>query len=91
MYVGAVHTIRDRGRWEEMMRTFDPAALPTGTELLATGTSAEVDRAVCVWRAPDVASLQRQLDDLAGEFAHNDLFALTEEFVLVNQQHPAGV
>jgi hypothetical protein len=83
VYVCAIHTIRDRGRWEEMMRGFDPSTLPAGTDLIATATSIDVDRAICLWQAPDVPGLQAILDDLAGEFAVNDLFPASDEFTMV--------
>ncbi|PRY50143.1 hypothetical protein LY71_104180 [Geodermatophilus tzadiensis] len=93
MYVGVVHTIRDADGWMEMMRGVDPAAMPAGIELLSTGTSQDVDRAVCLWRAPSVEALQTALDQLAGPYAHNDCFGVQDETVMVAGpvQQAAGV
>ena len=80
MYVGVVHTVRDATAWAEMMRSIEPDSFPAGLELLATGTSQDVDRAICLWRAPSVGELQTVLDQLAGRFAVNDCFAVSDEF-----------
>lgn len=75
MHVGVVHTIKDRARWDEVTGNVDPAALPEGTALLATVTAADVSRAICIWEAPGVESLQAMLDGLLGPAAVNDCFA----------------
>lgn len=86
MYVGVIHTIRDADAWTEMTRSVDVNALPAGLELLSTGTAEGVDRAICLWRAPSVAQLQAFLDDLAGRFAVNDCFAVSDELTIVAGQ-----
>ncbi len=86
MYVGAIHTIRDATAWAEMMRSLGPDSFPAGLELLATGTSQDVDRAICLWRAPGVEQLQSTLDQLAGQFAVNDCFAVSDEFTEIAGQ-----
>ena len=86
MYVGVVHTIRDADAWAEMMRTVDVDGFPAGLELLATGTAQGIDRAICLWRAPGVAQLQTALDEMAGAFAVNDCFAVSDEFTIVAGQ-----
>jgi hypothetical protein len=88
MYVGAIHTIRDATAWAEMMRSLGPDSFPAGLELLATGTSQDVDRAICLWRAPSVEQLQTTLDEMAGEIAVNDCFGVSDEFTSVVGQSP---
>lgn len=83
MHVGVVHTIRDQGRWDEALAAWDLSSLPEGFELLATGTSQDVDRCLCLWRAPSVASLQRTLDDVTGDAAVNDCFAMADDRVML--------
>ncbi|WP_369133985.1 hypothetical protein [Modestobacter sp. I12A-02662] len=86
MYVGVIHTIRDADAWAGMMRSVAPDSFPAGLELLATATSADVDRAICLWRAPGVEQLQSTLDQLAGQFAVNDCFAVSDEFTQIAGQ-----
>lgn len=83
MYVGAIHTIRDADAWAEMMRSVGPDSFPAGFELLATATSQDVDRAICLWRAPSVGQLQTTLDQMAGQIAVNDCFGVSDEFTSV--------
>jgi hypothetical protein len=88
MYVGAIHTIRDADAWVEMMRSLGPDSFPAGLELLATGTSQDVDRAICLWRAPSVEQLQTTLDQMAGQIAVNDCFGVSDEFTSIMGQSP---
>jgi hypothetical protein len=88
MYVGAIHTIRDADAWAEMMRSLGPDSFPAGLELLATGTSQAVDRAICLWRAPSVEQLQTTLDQMAGQIAVNDCFGVSDEFTSIMGQTP---
>ncbi|MCW2509497.1 MAG: hypothetical protein JWP68_2645 [Modestobacter sp.] len=88
MFVGAIHTVRDATAWAEMMRGLGPDSFPAGFELLATGTSQGVDRAICLWRAPSVEQLQATLDQIAGHIAVNDCFGVSDEFTLVAGQSP---
>lgn len=83
MHVGVIHTIRDRDQWDEVAGALDLSALPEGFELLATGTSQGVDRALCLWRAPSVEQLQRTLDDVLGGAAANDCFAMADDRVML--------
>jgi hypothetical protein len=83
MYVGVIHTIRDATAWAEMMRSLGPDSFPSGLELLATATSQDVDRAICLWRAPSVEKLQTTLDEVAGQIAVNDCFGVSDEFTSV--------
>ena len=69
-----------------MMRSVAPDSFPAGLELLVTGTSENVDRAICLWRAPSVEQLQSALDQLAGQFAVNDCFAVSDEFTEITGQ-----
>ena len=88
MYVGAIHTVRDATAWAEMMRSLGPDSFPAGFELLATGTSQGVDRAICLWRAPSVEELQSTLDQMAGQIAVNDCFGVSDEFTLIAGRSP---
>ena len=88
MYVGAIHTIRDATAWAETMRNLGPDSFPVGLELLATGTSQDVDRAICLWRAPSVEQLHTTLDEIAGQIAVNDCFGVSDEFTSVVGQSP---
>jgi len=82
MYVGVVHTIRDAEGWMEMLRSTDASSFP-GLELLSTGTSADIDRAICLWRAPSLETAQAVLDEVVGQYAQNDCFAVADETVVV--------
>jgi hypothetical protein len=56
---------------------------PADLELLATGTSQDVDRASCLWRAPSVGPLPTTRDPLTGQFAVNDCGGVSDEFASV--------
>lgn len=81
MYVGVIHTIRDRDGWTAMLRGFDPAGMPEGIALEATGTATDVSRAICLWRAPSVEVLQETLDRILGGLAANDCFGVSDESI----------
>lgn len=83
MHVGVIHTIRDQGQWDKAVGGLDLSALPEGFELLASGTSQGVDRALCLWRAPSVEQLQHTLDDVCGSAAVNDCFAMADDRVIL--------
>jgi hypothetical protein len=83
MYVGAIHTINDPDAWTRMITDFDPSTLPEGVELLSTGTSEDIQRAVCVWRGPSVEALQTMLDQLLAEISVNDCFALADQYTMI--------
>ena len=89
MYVGVIHTITDKGAWDEVVRSTDPASaeFPGGCELLSAGTSEDLARAVCLWRAPSVDTLQAMLNEMYGEMAVNDCFPVPDELAwVVGQQ-----
>jgi hypothetical protein len=90
VYFGVIHTIRDGGRWEAMLQSFDPAVLPEGVELLSTCTSTDLARALCLWRAPSREVLEDVLDQVVGDNAVNDVFDVAERSVVVGGQ-PAVV
>ena len=90
MYLGVIHTIRDGGRWEQMIQTADLGALPEGVELLSTCTSTDIARALCLWRVPSRELLEGVLDQLVGDNATNDVFEVSERSVIVAGQ-PAAV
>ena len=78
MYAGVVHTILDPQAWGQILADWDPSQLPEGFQLLATGTSAQSDRTLCLWQVPSVEALQTALDQIAAGSARNDCFALAE-------------
>jgi hypothetical protein len=84
MYVGAIHTIKNPDAWRQLQEDFDVSTLPEGVELLSTGTSEDIGRAVCIWRGPGVEALQTMLDQLLGETSINDCFALADEYTMVS-------
>ena len=90
MYFGVIHTIRDGGRWEQMMENADLGTLPEGVDLMSTCTSADTARALCLWRAPSREVLEGILDQLVGDNAINDVFEVSERSVIVAGQ-PAAV
>jgi hypothetical protein len=83
MNVGVIHTIRDREAWREMIRNWDSSAVPEGIELLATGTSTDVDRALCLWSGPSLEAVTELLDQVVGPLADNDAFAVYDESVVI--------
>ncbi len=95
MYVGVIHTITDKGAWDEACRNTDPAraAYPEGIQLLSAGTSDDLTRAVCLWRAPSVDALQAMLDQTYGEMAVNDCFLVPDNlaWVVGQEAKPASV
>jgi hypothetical protein len=95
MYVGVIHTVTDKAAWDEMIRSTDPASspYPEGFELLSAGTSADLARAVCLWRAPDADALKAMLDEAYGEMAVNDCFPVPDElaWVVGQETQPASV
>jgi hypothetical protein len=95
MYVGVIHTITDKAAWDEVVRSTDPAKdpFPEGFQLLSAGTSDDLARAVCLWRAPNVDALQAMLDETYGEMAVNDCFSVPDElaWVVGQEAKPASV
>ncbi len=95
MYVGVIHTITDKGAWDRACRSTDPAsdAYPEGFELLSAGTSDDLARAICLWRAPNVDALQAMLDGTYGEMAVSDCFPVPDElaWVVGQEAKPASV
>ncbi|WP_409332422.1 hypothetical protein [Trujillonella humicola] len=90
MYFGVVHTIRDGGRWEQMLANADLSTLPEGVDLMSTCTATDTARALCLWRVPSREVLDGVLDQLVGDNAINDVFAVDERSVIVAGQ-PAVV
>ena len=90
MYFGVIHTIRDGGKWEQMIETADLGTLPEGVDLMSTCTSTDTARALCLWRVPSREALEGVLDQLVGDNAINDVFEVTERLVIVAGQ-PAAV
>ena len=78
MYVGAIHTINNPDAWTRLITDFDRSTLPEGVELLSTGTSEDIRRAVCIWRGPSVEALQTMLDQQLADTSINDCFALAD-------------
>jgi hypothetical protein len=92
MYAAVIHTVKDRKGWDEVLRSFDPASIAEGFELLATGTSEDTARTICLWRAPSVEALQKMLDEGYGELAVNDCFGVPDHYAYVaGQQQTASV
>ena len=95
MYVRVIHMITDKGAWDEVCRSTDPASAPypEGFDLLAAGTSDDTARAVCLWRAPSVDALQAMLDQTYGEMAVNDCFLVPDDlaWVVGQEAKPASV
>ena len=95
MYVGVIHTITDKGAWDQVIRSTDPASetYPEGFELLSAGTSDDLARAICLCRAPNVDTLQAMLNEAYGEMAVSDCFPVPDElaWVLGQEANPASV
>jgi hypothetical protein len=95
MYVGVIHTITDKAAWDEVCRSTDPASVPypEGFELLSAGTSEDLARAICLWRAPNADTLRAMLDETYGEMAVNDCFPVPDDlaWVLGQEAKPASV
>ncbi len=83
MYVGAIHTINNPDAWTRLITDFDRSTLPEGVELLSTGTSEDIRRAVCIWRGPSVEALQTMLDQQLADTSSNDCFALADQYTLI--------
>jgi hypothetical protein len=83
MNIGVIHTIHDGDAWREMTRSWDPSLAPEGITLLATGTSTEVDRAVCLWSGPSLEAVSAFLTQAIGSIAENDVFAVYDESVAI--------
>ena len=83
MYVGAIHTINNADAWTRLITDFDPSTLPEGVELLSTGTSEDIRRAVCIWRGPTVEALQTMLDQMLADTSINDCFALADQYTMI--------
>jgi hypothetical protein len=90
MYFGVIHTIRDSGRWEQMLENADLGTLPEGVDLMSTCTSTDTARALCLWRVPSREVLDGVLDELVGDNAINDVFEVGQRSVIVAGQ-PAAV
>ena len=90
MYFGVIHTIRDGGRWEQMLENADLGTLPEGVDLMSTCTSTDTARALCLWRVPSREVLDGVLDQLVADNAINDVFEVGQRSVIVAGQ-PAAV
>src|SRR4051794_41688429 len=83
MYFGVIHTIRDGGRWEQMLENADLGTLPEGVDLMSTCTSTDTARALCLWRAPGRGGVDGILHQLLDDNAIKDGFGVDERSVIV--------
>lgn len=77
MYVLALHDIHDRAAWE-MVKDFAP---PEGFTLHFTIAADDGRRAVCLWEAQSVDTVQQLLDEGFGAVAKNEAYEVSEEYV----------
>ncbi len=79
MYVGAIHTVSDPQRfWGTQLQ------MPEGVTLHSALPNEDGTRAVCIWEAPSVGTVQQLVDGAAGEISTNEFFA-------INQQNAQGL
>src|SRR4051812_50146690 len=92
MYAAVIHSVKDRKGWDEVLTSFDPASFAEGFELLATGTSEDTARTICLWRGPSGEALQKKLDEGYGGLGVNDCFWGPGHYVFVagQQQNASG-
>jgi hypothetical protein len=83
MELAVIHTIKDSAAYLKVVERFDPVNLPDGFELLSTATSADVARAICIWRAPGKAALETALTEMLGSSTVNDVFDVHEGSVII--------
>lgn len=78
MQIGAIHHIRDREAWDRVFfaAAADLSQLPEGVTLISSVTSSDVTKAICVWDAPDAEQVQAFLDEMFGDSADNEAFAV---------------
>ncbi len=76
MYVGVLHTVKDRVRWSEVLGAFDRSSLPEGFANPVTFIGADSDYVFCLWEAPPVESLRELLDGIVADAATNLYFAV---------------
>ena len=86
MELAVIHTINNSSAYMEVVKSFDPARLPAGFELLSTATSSDVSRAICIWRAPSKEALETTLSELLGDSTSNDVFDVHDGTVIIAGQ-----
>jgi hypothetical protein len=74
MYVAAIHTISD----PEKFWSADPSAIPADVTLLSTFPKEDRSRALCLWEADSVETVQSLVDAMAGDAAKNECFEVDE-------------
>ena len=90
MELAVIHKINNSSAYMEVLKSFDPARLPDGFELLSTATSSDVARAICIWRAPSKEALETTLSELLGDSTRNDVFDVHDGTVIIAGQTQAS-
>jgi hypothetical protein len=76
VYVVSQHTIHDR--WKAVQASHDLINPPQGITLHLFLTDPEVAKAVCVWEADSVETIQEMVEEALGSNADNEFFAVRE-------------
>jgi hypothetical protein len=76
MYVVTQHTILDR--WKAVEATRGLINPPSGIKLHLFLTDAEVSKAVCLWEADSLETIQDLVDGALGPSAQNEFFSVRE-------------
>jgi hypothetical protein len=73
VYIVAIHDISDSEKfWQRAQET--AAAVPEGIKLHQVFPNTDGTRATCLWEADRVEKVQKLLDDVVGQYAHNETF-----------------
>lgn len=79
MYITAIHEISNPEKFREVVRSAISEGFPAGITLHNSLPSATGTRAVCLWEADTVESVQNLVDSAVGQYSKNEYFEINAD------------
>lgn len=79
MYITAIHEISNPEKFWEVARSAISDGFPTGITLHNSLPNATGTRAVCLWEADTVDSVQNLVDSAVGQHSKNEYFEINAD------------
>jgi hypothetical protein len=79
MYITAIHEISNPEKFWEVARSAISDGFPAGITLHNSLPNATGTRAVCLWEADTVDSVQNLVDSAVGQYSKNEYFEINAD------------
>ena len=79
MYITAIHEISNSEKFWEVARSAISEGFPAGITLHNSLPNATGTRAVCLWEADTVDSVQNIVDSAVGQYSKNEYFEINAD------------